>query len=311
MNEHQAVNVGPSGIQVAYELFGAATAPPVLLIMGAGAQMIGWPEGFCAELAGLGARVIRFDNRDSGHSTHFADAPPPDLPAALAGDFSTVPYTLSDMAADTVGLLDALGVDSAHVVGASLGGMIAQVIAIEHPGRVRSLTSMMSTTGARDVGQARPEAFAGLGAPPDDRAGFIDWQVRSLRAVGSPGFAFDEAAAADRAGRSWDRDRDRLGITRQAAAAVASGDRTGRLRSLQVPALVIHGGADVIFDVSGGRATAAAIPGAELMIVDGMGHSLPREVWPGIAARIMSLTRRADAAGLVARGGGSGPGGGA
>lgn len=295
MNEHQAVNVGPSGIQVAYELFGAATAPPVLLIMGAGAQIIGWPEGFCAELAGLGARVIRFDNRDSGHSTHFADAPPPDLPAALAGDFSTVPYTLSDMAADTVGLLDALGVDSAHVVGASLGGMIAQVIAIEHPGRVRSLTSMMSTTGARDVGQARPEAFAGLGAPPDDRAGFIDWQVRSLRAVGSPGFAFDEAAAADRAGRSWDRDRDRLGITRQAAAAVASGDRTGRLRSLQVPALVIHGGADVIFDVSGGRATAAAIPGARLVIVPGMGHDLPRQVWPQVIEAIVENAARVGA----------------
>jgi pimeloyl-ACP methyl ester carboxylesterase len=296
VSEQQAWNVGPSGVEIAYERFGNPQDPPVMLIMGAGAQMISWPEGFCTELAGHGVQVIRFDNRDSGHSTHFSDAPVPDIPAALAGDFSSASYTLSDMAADTVGLIDALGLGSAHIVGASLGGMIAQVIAIEQPDRVRSLTSMMSTTGDRAVGQPHPEAFAGLGAPPEDRPDFIDWQVRSFKVVGSPGFDFDEAAVADRAGRSWDRDHDRLGVARQAVAAVASGDRTQELRSLRVPTLVVHGAADPIFDVTGGRATAAAIPGAELMIIDGMGHSLPRQAWPEIAARITSLVGRAEAA---------------
>jgi pimeloyl-ACP methyl ester carboxylesterase len=198
------------------------------------------------------------------------------------------------MAADTVGLLDVLGLDSAHVVGASLGGMIAQTIAIEYPGRVRSLTSMMSTTGDRGVGQADLAALAGLGAPPEDRAGFIGWQVRAFRVIGSPGFEFDESAAADRAGRSWDRDHDHLGMVRQAVAVLASGDRTARLRSLRVPTLVLHGAADVMCDISGGRATAAAIPGAELVIVDGMGHSLPAQLWPDLAARIADLAHRAE-----------------
>lgn len=294
MAEEKALHVGPSGIEMAYERFGDPGAPPVLLMMGGGAQMISWPEGFCAELVRRGLQAVRFDNRDAGRSSHFPDAPPPDLPAALAGDFSSASYTLSDMAADTVGLLDVLGLDSAHVVGASLGGMIAQTIAIEYPGRVRSLTSMMSTTGDRGVGQADLAALAGLGAPPGDRPGFIDWQVRAFRVIGSPGFGFDEAATADRAGRSWDRDHDHLGMARQAVAVVASGDRTPRLRSLRVPTLVLHGAADVMCDVSGGRATAAAIPGAELVIIDGMGHSLPAELWPDLAARIASLAHRAD-----------------
>jgi pimeloyl-ACP methyl ester carboxylesterase len=295
VGEEKALNVGPSGIEMAYERFGDPRAPPVLLMMGGGAQMISWPEGFCAELVRRGVQAVRFDNRDAGRSSHFHDAPPPDLQAALAGDFSSACYTLSDMAADTVGLLDVLGLDRAHMVGASLGGMVAQTIAIEHPGRVRSLTSMMSTTGDRAVGQADVAALAGLGAPPEDRAGFVDWQVRAFRVIGSPGFDFDEAAAADRAGRSWDRDHDRPGLVRQAVAVLASGDRTPRLRLLQVPALVLHGAADVMCDVSGGRATAAAIPGAELVIVDGMGHSLPRALWPDLAARITDLVHRAEA----------------
>lgn len=295
MGERTARGVGPAGIEVTYECFGDPEAPPVLLIMGAGAQMIHWPEGFCAALVGRGVQVIRFDNRDAGRSTHFSDAPRPDLAAALAGDFSSVSYTLSDMAADTAGLLDVLGFDSAHLVGASLGGMIAQTVAIEYPERVRSLTSMMSTTGQRGVGQPDFTVIGGLGAPPADRQGFIDWQVRAFRVVGSPGFEFDEAAAIDRAGRAYDRGYDLLGMLRQSVAALASGDRTQRLRGLRVPTLVIHGAEDVMCHVSGGRATAAAIAGAELVIIEGMGHSLPRPLWPELATRITGLVHRAEA----------------
>jgi pimeloyl-ACP methyl ester carboxylesterase len=292
--EEKARNVGPSGIEIAYERIGDRGALPVLLIMGAGAQMISWPDGFCSELAGRGLQVIRFDNRDAGRSTHFPDGPVPELAAALAGDFSSASYLLPDMAADTTGLLDALGFGGAHIVGASLGGMIAQTVAIEYPARVRSLTSIMSTTGARGVGLPDLPAIAGLGAPPADRAGFIDWRVRALRVTGSPGFEFDEAAVAELAGRSYDRDGDRLAMVRQSVAVLASGDRTARLRSLRVPALVLHGADDRMCHVSGGRATAAAIPGAELVIFDGMGHSLPQQLWPKIADLIAGLVQRAE-----------------
>ena len=295
MAEEKARNVGPSGIEVAYERIGDRGALPVLLIMGAGAQMISWPDGFCAELAGRGLQLIRFDNRDAGRSTHFPDGPVPDLAAALAGDFSSAAYTLADMAADTAGLLDVLWLGSAHIVGASLGGMIAQTMAIECPARVRSLTSIMSTTGAFGVGLPDLPAIAGLGAPPANRAGFIDWRVRALRVTGSPGFEFDEAAAAELAGRAYDRDHDRLAMLRQSVAVLASGDRTARLRSLRVPTLVLHGDDDRMCHVSGGRATAAAIPGAELVIFEGMGHSLPQQLWPKIADLIAGLVQRAEA----------------
>ncbi|MER6006039.1 alpha/beta hydrolase [Nonomuraea angiospora] len=296
MTVEKASNVGPSGIEVAYERLGDPQAPPVLLVMGLAGQLINWPDGLCAELVDRGLHVVRFDNRDSGLSTHLHDAPPPDLPAALAGDASSASYTLSDMAADTVGLLDALGLDSAHVVGASMGGMIAQTIAIEHPGRVRSLTSMMSTTGDPSVGQARPEAMAAFaGPPPTTREEAIERSVLIFRLAGSPGFAFDEAALRDRAGLSYDRDHDRVAVARQAVAVVASGDRTPRLRSVEVPTLVIHGAEDAMCDPSGGRATAAAIPGAELVMIDGMGHDLPRPLWPDLASRIATLAHHADA----------------
>ena len=304
MTEEYATGVGSARIDIAFERFGDPAAPPLLLIMGGGAQMIWWPEGFIDELIRRGLYVIRFDSRDIGRSTHFTDAPSPDVRAAMAGDFSTASYTLSDMAEDSVGLLDVLEIPSAHIVGASLGGMVAQTIALEHPHRVRSLTSMMSSTGNAGVGQADFSAFAGLGSPPNDRQGFIEWQVRALRAVASPVFEFEEARIADVAARSWDRGHDPFGLARHAVASLASGDRTQRLRALALPALIVHGTADVMCDISGGHATAAAIPGSELVVIDGMGHGLPRQLWPELAERIAMLVRRADASLAASNGGG-------
>lgn len=287
--------VGPARIEVAYERLGPRDGPPVLLIMAGGAQLIHWPDGFCDALTAHGLSLLRFDNRDAGASTHFSDAPAPNIPAALGGDLSSASYTLSDMAADAVGLLDALGILRAHVVGASMGGHIAQTLAIEHPGRVRSITSMMSTTGDPAVGQADLRAFAEIGPQPEERDALIAWTVRARRVTGSPGYAFDEASARARATLALDRDPDRTGFLRQAVAVIASGDRTAALRTLRVPALVVHGAADRMCHVSGGRATAAAIPGAELAVFEGMGHELPSALWAPIAGRIAALVERAEA----------------
>ncbi|MET9493087.1 alpha/beta hydrolase [Nocardia sp. NPDC006630] len=294
MAERMAIGVGPSKLDMAYETFGDPAWPPVLLIMGGGAQMINWPEPFCAELVERGLYVIRFDNRDVGRSTYMSDAPKPDIGAAMAGDLSAVSYNLSDMAADAVGLLDALGIASAHVVGASMGGMIAQTIAIEYPGRVRSLTSMMSTTGNPEVGQSDPKAFGEPGGLPSNRDEYIAWRLESARALRSPGYEFDEAAAIENAGLAYDRGFDFDAMMRHMLAVLGSGDRTARLREVRVPTLVMHGTADLVFDVSGGRATAAAVPGARLVIFAGMAHSLPRELWPAYADRIADLVSGVD-----------------
>jgi pimeloyl-ACP methyl ester carboxylesterase len=294
--DEKASKVGPAKIDIAYQRLGNRDAPAVLLIMGVAAQSIAWPDAFCQALVERGLQVIRFDNRDVGLSTHLTDAPPPDLRAALAGDLSSVSYTLSDMAADAVGLLVALGIEKAHAVGASMGGAIAQTMAIEHPNRVRSLTSMMATTGNMAVGQPSPEVLREVfsGPPAVTRDEVIQRFVRAFRAVGSPGYPTDESEVAARAGRAYDRCYDPVGVARQAIATVASGDRTERLRHLDVPTLVIHGLADRLCDVSGGRATAEAIPGAELVLIDGMGHNLPPGLRSQLAGRIAEFVWRAE-----------------
>jgi pimeloyl-ACP methyl ester carboxylesterase len=294
--EQIARMVGPAGIDIAYQRLGDAGAPVVLLIMGVASQSIHWPDSFCRALVKRGLQVIRFDNRDSGLSTHMTLAPPPDLPAALAGDCSSASYALTDMATDATGLLDVIGIQKAHVVGASMGGQIAQVMATDYPNRILSLTSMMSTTGSRTVGQTSPEVLKGLfsGPPATTRDEFIQLYVRALRVVGSPDFPSDENEVAAIAGRAFDRSYDPMGAARQAVAAVASGDRTDELRKLRVPTLVIHGLADRMCDVSGGRATAEAIPDAELVLIEGMGHNIPSGLHGRLADQIADFILRVE-----------------
>jgi pimeloyl-ACP methyl ester carboxylesterase len=282
-------------VELAYETFGERENPPLVLVMGLATQMIGWPDDFCRGLADRGLFVVRFDNRDIGLSTHVDDRGAPDIMAVLGGDRSKVPYALADLADDTVGLLDALGIDSAHVVGASMGGMVAQLVAIGHPERVRSLTSIMSTTGDPAVGSPNEAAMGVLLAPPAaDREGAIRRAVDTYRVIGSPGFEFDEQALRERAALSYDRRYNPAGVARQLAAILAAPDRTADLGAVDVPTLVIHGAEDALVNVSGGRATAAAIPGAELLVVEGMGHDLPRAVWPELTDRIAALVARAE-----------------
>jgi pimeloyl-ACP methyl ester carboxylesterase len=296
--EHTGVQTTRVGeIELAHESFGSPEDTPLLLVMGLATQMIGWPDDFCRMLAERGLYVVRFDNRDIGLSTHLDSAGAPDVLAVMGGDHSRVAYRLADMAEDTAGLLDALGLDSAHVVGASMGGMIAQTLAIRHPERVRSLTSIMSTTGDPAVGAPAEAALGALLAPPaTDRQSAVQRAVDTYRVIGSPGFEFDEAGLRERAGLSFDRAYDPAGVARQLAAILASPDRTADLARVAVPTLVVHGEQDALVDVSGGRATAAAIPGAELLVVDGMGHDLPRAVWPQLVDRITALVDRVERA---------------
>ena len=287
-------------IDIAYETFGDPSDPALLLVMGLATQMIAWHEDFCAELAGRGFHVIRFDNRDVGRSSAMRDLPAPTIRQLALRSKKAAGYTLSDMAADAVGLLDNLGIERAHVVGASMGGMIAQTIAIEHPQRVLSLCSIMSNTGARLSGQPRLATYRVLlGTPPQDRDRFIDHVVKMYRVIGSPGFDRDEDDLRDVAGRSYDRGRNPAGSGRQLAAIIASGDRTAGLRGLRVPTVVIHGTEDKLVSPSGGRATAKAIPGARLVKIEGMGHDLPRGTWPQIIGAIAENAARAGAPAAV------------
>jgi pimeloyl-ACP methyl ester carboxylesterase len=283
-----------NGLELCYQEMGDPDGEPLLLVMGLATQMIAWDEEFCGMLAERGFRVVRFDNRDIGRSTKFKAAGLPGKLDLFIGRRGTAPYLLRDMAADTFGLMDHLGIESAHLVGASMGGMIVQTAAIERPERVRSLTSIMSTTGSRRVGHPSYKTFGLLlGNPPREREAAIERVVKTFKVIGSPGYPFEEERVREIAGRSFDRGHSEAGIARQLYAITASGDRTPALRKLAVPALVIHGKRDPLVNPSGGRATAKAIPGARLKMIDGMGHDLPRALWPTFVEEIDTNAARA------------------
>lgn len=265
--------------------------------MGLASQMLLWEEDFCEKLAGCGFRVIRYDNRDVGHSTILRESAPPKRWQLAVRDPRGAPYTLEELADDAAGLLDHLGIKAAHVVGASMGGMIAQLLAVRHPQRVLSLVSIFSTTGNRRVGRPHPrQALRMLRRVSSDREGYIEDHLRTYREIGSSAFGFDEAGRRELAGRMYDRGIHPAGSARQIAAIVTAKDRSSELRKIRVPTTVIHGDADPLVNVSGGRATAEAIPDAELLIIPGMGHDLSRRVWPQVIDAIVANAGRAPQA---------------
>jgi pimeloyl-ACP methyl ester carboxylesterase len=282
-----------NGIELCYQEMGDADGEPLILVMGLGTQMLAWDEGFCGLLVERGFRVVRFDNRDIGRSTRIESAGVPRRLDMMAGRRAGAPYLLRDIAADTVGLMDHLGIDSAHVVGASMGGMIVQTMAIEYPERVRSLVSIMSNTGSRWTGMPSRRAMAVLlGRPPKGREAAVERAVKTFAVIGSPGYPFDEERIRRVSGRSYDRGHNAAGVLRQLHAITASGDRTPALRNVRVPATVIHGNRDPLVRPAGGRATARAIPNARLKMIDGMGHDLPRQLWPVFAEEIAACASR-------------------
>lgn len=291
-----ATAVLDSDIQLVYDTFGNSSNTPLLLIQGLSWQMIMWDEEFCGMLAEKGYFVIRFDNRDIGQSTHMDDAGVPSIARLLvdlaAGKPVEVPYLLSDMAGDSFGLLDHLGISSAHVVGMSMGGMIGQTMALKDPARVRSLTSMSSTTGAPDLPPPTPEALQILATPPPmDREGFTASFLTMWRILNGTTFPVDEERVLRYAEATFHRGVDPAGVARQIAAINASGSRREALRSLTVPTLVIHGSADPLLRVACGIDTAKAVPGSKLRIIDGMGHALPVPVWEEIIDAITDHAR--------------------
>ena len=280
-------------VELCYETFGDRAAPALLLTMGLATQMIGWHEEFCRALADRGFHVIRYDNRDVGRSTA-VKGPVPSVLQLLRRDKRAATYTLDDLAADGVGLLDHLGIERAHVMGASMGGMIAQTMAARHHDRVLSLVSMMSNTGARWIGEPSPRLYRVLlKASPRDREAYIEHAVWVFRKIGSPGFPPDDEQLRELAAQSFDRGRNPAGAARQLAAIIASGDRTPLLRTISAPTLVIHGKQDRLVPLSGGRATARAIPGSRLLVIDGMGHDIPRGAWPRMLDAIEQHAARA------------------
>jgi pimeloyl-ACP methyl ester carboxylesterase len=283
-------------IELCYETFGDPSHPTALLVMGLATQMIGWPDEFCAQLAERGFHVVRFDNRDVGRSTHVKGRPPTPR-EILARSSKPARYRLGDMADDAHGLLRELDLGPAHVIGASMGGMIGQTLAARHPESVLSLTSIMSTTGSRWKGQPSPVLYPMfLRRPAEGREQAIERVVKIFTAIGSRGLPSDMDLIRDLAERSWDRGHDRAGPGRQLAAIIASGDRTEELRRITAPTLVIHGTDDRLIGPSGGRATARAIPNAKMIKIKGMGHDLPRAAWPQMLDAIAANTRLAEPA---------------
>jgi pimeloyl-ACP methyl ester carboxylesterase len=282
------------GITLCYEPFGEEVDPPLLLVMGLGTQMIGWPDQFCRQLADRGFYVVRFDNRDSGRSTQI-DGRPPSLRQLATRRTSPVLYTLSDMAADAAGLLRELGLEPAHVVGASMGGMIAQTLAAEHPASIRSLVSIMSNTGSRWSGNPSLAIYRfWLTRPPQDRDSYIRRATQIFSVIGSRGLPQDTEEHREIAARSWDRGYDPAASGRQLGAIYASGNRTRQLRRIAAPTLVIHGSRDPMVSRSGGVATTRAIPGARMVTIEGMGHDLPSAAWPQLLDEISEHARTAD-----------------
>ncbi len=299
--DEQFCDVG-RGITLCYETFGDPADPTALLIMGLGTQMIAWNTEFCRKLAERGFYVVRFDNRDVGRSTHLAGAPPT-VRQLLLRSKRAAHYELADMAEDAANLLSELALAPAHVIGASMGGMIAQTLAARHPGSVRSLVSIMSNTGRLWTGQPALRVYPFfLRRAATSRAEFVEHLARLFAVIGSPGLPRDEQELRVLAGESWDRDPDPSGPGRQLAAIIASGDRTAELRSIVAPTLVVHGTADRLVGPSGGRATARAIRGARLMNIAGMGHDLPPAIWPRLIDAIAANAQLEPAA---ARAGGS------
>lgn len=300
MPELQRVPVGE--LEIAYESFGDRQDPPMLMVMGLGTQMIAWPDELCQDLADRGHHVVRFDNRDAGASTHLDGVRVPKL-RDVALRRKQPPYTLDDMADDAAGLVEALDLGPVHVVGASLGGFIAQTMALRSSELVRSLTLIMTSTGSRRVGQADPRLLGrllkGRSVGSRDEAG--EAAVETFRAIGSPGFVLDEERMRDVGRRSFDRGHDAWGYRRQLAAVVGQPNRTGQLASLDVPTLVVHGLHDPLVAPSGGVALAKRIPGARFLGFAGMGHDLPRALWPEFADAITALSGRADDARVPVR----------
>jgi pimeloyl-ACP methyl ester carboxylesterase len=285
-----------NGIELEYETFGDPSNPAILLVMGLGIQLLGWHEVFCNMLAERGYFVIRYDNRDVGLSSKIEGGPEPDIMRLLAGDYSSASYTLDDMANDAAGLLDALDIDRAHVVGVSMGGMIGQTLAIKHPERVLSLTSIMSTTGDPAVGQPRQDVMMALVTPaPETREGFIEFQANMFQMIGSPDYPMPDDELRELIGRSYDRMYYPAGFMRQLTGIMASGDRTAALAGVTAPTLVIHGEADPLIQSDGGEATAKAIPGAKLVKIAGMGHDFPPQLWQRFVDEIVENAERATA----------------
>lgn len=285
-----------NGVELEYEILGDLTDPVLLLVGGLGAQLVSWDDDFCEVLGALGLAIVRFDNRDVGRSSLVDDPRDPVelLAQRMSGGEVEPPYRVADMADDAAALLDALGIDAAHVLGSSMGGMISQALAIAHPDRVLSLTSVMSTTGDRSVGKAKPEVFAAMMAPlPADPGAAVDHRVALTAAMAGPA-GIDEARARRRAEVEQARAADPRGVVRQLLGVVSSPPRTEALAHVAVPTLVVHGDADPVIDLSGGRQTAAAVPGAELLVLEGVGHELPERVWPLVASHLATTVDRAE-----------------